>query len=241
MAHENHILKSGSLQKRSLKNDLNLYQRLHVCVTTSAWSAGEVPHGNAHTWVCSPAAFMPSHRHFWDKGIGLLDGNCLSKADTQALARVRTQCIPSKPTAGCRGVISPQEPSNHLLGKILPKSMLAGAFTCCSTACRGPRDKWLWGSLATPVPGHGSLCSFLCCAEGSRNECFPLLPRTPASRTLFVWEHSAWGPAPHSLLTSLFMTYIIPQKATRICFSFPRILQFNLMITLQELRRILFI
>lgn len=34
---------SSKEKKRSLKNDLNLYWWLHVCVTTSAWSAGEVP------------------------------------------------------------------------------------------------------------------------------------------------------------------------------------------------------
>lgn len=98
---------------------------------------------------------------------------------------------PTRPTADRCVVISPQELSNHLLGEILPKSTLAGAFTCCSIACRGPRNKWLPGSSATSVPGHRSLCSFLCCARGSGSECFPLLPRAPASCTLFVSERSA--------------------------------------------------
>lgn len=193
---------SSKEKKRSLKNDINQYWQLHVYVTTSS-SSMEVPM-EMPTWICSPAAFVASHRCFWDKGTALLDGNCLSKASTWALAPTRTQCIPLDPPQAAVESSPPpsQEPSNHSLGKILPKSLLAEAFTCCSAAHREPCYKWLLGSLSTKLGHLGAwpqVPLFLCYARGSgsrhflqRCRCCPaLLPHTPTSHMLFVSLHSA--------------------------------------------------
>lgn len=190
---------SSEEKKRNLKNYVNLYWRLHVCVTTKCLEGWGSTHGDARTWICSPAAFVPSHRRFWDKGTALLDGNCLSGASTgaSALAR-RTRRIPPDPPQAAVEAPAPQEPSNRPLGKDFPtpgrlKSLPAGAFTCCSAARGGARNKWLPGS---PSAGLGHLGArarvplFLCCAGGSGNG-------SGASR-------GAAAPAPRSSLANAF-------------------------------------
>lgn len=186
-------------KKKSLKNDVNLYWRLHICINASARIFGDA-HMKMPTcttsWSSAPCA--PS-RHPW-RGERAVSGTgelpcwmetAVSEVSTRASAVGRTRCIAPDPlaTAQQAGVESPapQKLSNYPLVKTFwgqdfsLKTFPAGALTLMKhRPQRLPVTSCSWGARTTEL-GHLHLSPqvplFLCCDGGSGE--LPAAPPAP--------------------------------------------------------------